>query len=266
MTGIGSYDEIAARRYARVESRPDGFALRLAPRILRLFDGQRPTRTPTMLDIGCGTGQLTDFFRAAGFATVGIDRAEAMLRHRVDDRSGHRGPVAVADASALPLAGRFDLITATFNVFNHLPNHAAAAALVDEVARVLAPNGRFVFDINTTAGLRYTAELVETHTGADDVTTWTRRWSDGRLVLDASGAFVDDDGNWVRYEERIVKIAITIADIEGWFAAAGLGPPRWLSDDLITALHEPEQHGVAYGVAGSAPIPDAAEAAAPAVE
>ena len=49
-------------------------------------------------------------------------------------RRRHRGPVAVADASALPLAGRFDLITATFNVFNHLPNHAAAAALVDAVA------------------------------------------------------------------------------------------------------------------------------------
>ena len=40
MTG-GGYDEIAARRYARVESRPDSFSLRLAPRIQRLFEHGR---------------------------------------------------------------------------------------------------------------------------------------------------------------------------------------------------------------------------------
>lgn len=73
-------------------------------------------------------------------------------------------------------------------------------------------------------------------------------------------------GNWVRCDERIVKIAIAIADIENWFAAVGLGPPQCRSDDLIAPLEDPDQHGVAYGVAGWAQSLDAPEAAFPATE
>ena len=152
----GSYDEISARRYARVESKPDSFSLRLAPRIQRIFESE-PRRSgadlPAMLDLGCGTGQLTDFFRRAGFFTVGVDSSIAMLRHQVAECSERTGAVALADAAQLPLVAGFDLITATFNVLNHLPDTTAVVSLLAEVGRLLAPAGLFVFDINTVSGL-----------------------------------------------------------------------------------------------------------------
>jgi SAM-dependent methyltransferase len=253
MTG-GGYDEISARRYARVESRPDSFSLRLAPRIQRLFERGRRVGSdavPTMLDIGCGTGQLTDHFRQAGYVTVGVDRSTAMLRHRVAERSGHRGAVATADAANLPLVGRFDLITATFNVINHLPDKWAASSLLSEVARLLKSDGVFVFDINTALGLAHTAEHVEIFSAGDEYTVWTRHWEGEQLVLDADGSFLDGDTRY-RYRERIAKLVVQVEEINQWCARAGLCAPSWRSDDLVTPLQDPEMNATVYGIVRSA--------------
>jgi SAM-dependent methyltransferase len=246
---LGPYDETSARRYARIESRPDSFSLRLAPRIRRLFDGchSQSSDAPRMLDIGCGTGQLADYFRAAGFVTIGVDRSTAMLRHRVDDQSDQPGPVAAADATDLPLGGRFDLITATFNVFNHLPDQTAVASVLGEVARLLVPTGLCVFDINTELGLRQVSELTEIGDGSTERIVWCRRWVGDRLALDARGSFLDG-GVWHAYEERIEKIVIHTEQFDAWCAAVGLSRPSWRSDDLSTPRPDPEESPVAFGV------------------
>lgn len=245
----GGYDEASAQRYARVESRPDSFSLRIAPRLERLFNHDRSPSPDafTMLDVGCGTGQLTDYFRAAGFVTVGVDRSPAMLRHRVGHRSCRRGAVAIADAAHLPLVGEFDLVTATFNVLNHLPHKAAVASLLFDVSRLLAPSGLFVFDINTAMGLHQTSERIEIHASNSDQAIWSRRWVDDRLVLHVAGSF-RSGGTWQQYSETIQKLVIQVDEIDGWCAAAGLQRPSWRSDDLVTALENPEANIVAYGV------------------
>jgi SAM-dependent methyltransferase len=249
MTG-GGYDEVSARRYARVESRSDSFSLRLAPRIQRLFERDRRVGSdvvPTMLDIGCGTGQLTDYFRRAGYVTVGVDRSTAMLRHRVAERSGHRGAVVTADAASLPLVGRFDLITATFNVINHLPDKQSAASMLSEVGRLLKSDGVFVFDINTALGLTHTAQLVEILSEGDEYTVWTRHWEGELLVLDADGSFLDGDTRY-RYRERIAKLVVQVKEIERWCKRAGLPAPSWRSDDLVTPLEDPELNTTVHGI------------------
>jgi len=251
-----SYDDIAARRYAAAESRPDSFSLRLAPRLIRLFHRERPRPTgpgpavPSLLDIGAGTGQLGDALRVAGFDNLSVDRSLPMLIHRSGIRSGRPGSAVVADAGALPLTARFDLITATFNVVNHLPSLDTVQAMISEVGRLLAPNGLFVFDINTRLGLQATSELTQHHDGPSDLTTWSRHWlDDKRLRLQASGAFLAE-GRWHRYEETIDKIVVTVAELERYCTAAGLTVPSWRSDDLETVLDDPEEHPVAFGVVG----------------
>jgi len=211
-----------------------------------------------MLDIGCGTGQLTDYFRAIGFATVGVDSSTAMLRHRVQHRSGRPGLVAAAGAAGLPLVGQFDLITLTFNVFNHLPDQTAAKSVLAEVARLLAPTGLCVFDINTELGLRQTGELTEIRVGGSDRIVWCRRWAGDRLVLDASGSFLDG-GAWHPYRERIHKRVIHTAEFEGWCEASGLLRPSWRSDDLTTPLEDPEESAIAYGLIRGPAAPSSAD-------
>ena len=246
-----SYDDIAALRYARAESRPDSFSLRLAPRLVRLF-GADPVRSGQplrLLDIGAGTGQVADVLRSAGFSTVSLDVSLPMLKLRTSAASNTPGAAVVGDATALPFRSKFDLITATFNVLNHLPDLDAASQMVGEVGRLLAPGGRFVFDINTRIGLEGTGRTTSHETGPGGSTTWTRHWiGPDRLRLRASGPF-NDGSQWHYYDETIDKIVVPCADIEHWCLQAGLGTLRWLTDDLVTPIKDPEQHAVAFGVA-----------------
>ena len=82
MTGIGSYDEIAARRYARAESRPDAFALRLAPRILLVNSPTRGVDLGARQEIYHALDRLTS--EGLGVILLSEDLPELIgLAHRI---------------------------------------------------------------------------------------------------------------------------------------------------------------------------------------
>ena len=97
-----------------------------------------------VLDVGAGEGQVARLASRLGAdLVVGTDPTTAQLR-RACERAG--GPQYVqGSAEALPFGSRsFDAAVACL-VFEHIPDHVPAIA---EVARVLAPRGRFVFLLN----------------------------------------------------------------------------------------------------------------------
>ncbi len=92
-----------------------------------------------ILDIACGTGDLARAFaRAQPQLVVGLDFAQDMLRHAVD-QSCESGVWVQADALRLPFAdGSFDITACAFGVrnFQHLETG------LREMHRVLKPGGR----------------------------------------------------------------------------------------------------------------------------
>jgi malonyl-CoA O-methyltransferase len=84
------------------------------------------------LDIGCGTGRWTSPLNA-----IGLDASPAMLAVAAG-KPGLRGRLAIADATALPIAdGSADLALCALTL-GHVADPAAAFA---EFARVLQPGG-----------------------------------------------------------------------------------------------------------------------------
>jgi SAM-dependent methyltransferase len=97
-----------------------------------------------VLDVGTGEGQVARLAARAGAELVaGVDPIQAQLDVAAQ-RAG--GPAyAKAEAAALPFAdGSFDAVVACL-VFEHIEEVDEALA---EVARVLAPGGRFLFFLN----------------------------------------------------------------------------------------------------------------------
>lgn len=94
-----------------------------------------------VLDIGCGDGH----FAAAAFPggiDVGIDVTEAIVSEA--RKYGPYQRAEVADGTRLPYAdGSFRTVVSNC-VIEHIPD---IEALVGEVARVLAPGGRFIFGV-----------------------------------------------------------------------------------------------------------------------
>lgn len=90
-----------------------------------------------VVDLACGTGDLTELARARGAAVVGVDFAREMLRGA--QRRHIRADFLQADAAALPLAtGSASVALCGFA----LRNFVSLPAIFDELARVVAPGGR----------------------------------------------------------------------------------------------------------------------------
>ncbi len=101
-------------------------------------------RGAEVLDLGCGTGELTLQLVAAGAHVTALDLSPGLVnltRRRVERAGGTAAYVAApAEDTGLP-DGRFDAIVGKW-VLHHLPDHAAAA---NEIHRLLAPGGVAAF-------------------------------------------------------------------------------------------------------------------------
>jgi SAM-dependent methyltransferase len=96
-----------------------------------------------VVDIGCGEGQLSRVLAQGGADVVGLDPTHAQLR--VARARGGSPSYARAAAEQLPVRDATCDGALACLVFEHITDHRPAIA---EVARVLAPGGRFVWFLN----------------------------------------------------------------------------------------------------------------------
>ncbi len=106
---------------------------------------------PSVLDLGCGTGEHADFLAGEGFRTVGIDRSEKQigLARDYQGRHGANGPsFVVGDFTRLPetVSGRFGAAICLGNALPHLEDDELAAMLAG-LAALLLPGGRLLVQL-----------------------------------------------------------------------------------------------------------------------
>lgn len=123
-----------------------------------------------VVDIGCGTGRLLDFAR------TGVDASPEMLAVAAAKHPGARLVVSSLPSLDLPESG-FTAATC-FHVFMHLEPDLVAASLA-EIARVVRPDGRLVFDIpgrlRRSLGRPRSREVswhAETSAGPTEIALW----------------------------------------------------------------------------------------------
>jgi len=99
-----------------------------------------------VLEIGAGTGRVTEALAVVARSVVAIDCAPAMLR-RAARRLVHVAGVTLvlADARALPLVGSFDLIALPYRVIHHFAPDERRR-LWRSLATLLGDGGRIAFD------------------------------------------------------------------------------------------------------------------------
>ncbi len=255
MTGsAASYGRAFAAYY---NAHWQAFAEQSAPRLLAWYAATAPGRAGLpVLDVGCGTGQLARHFLAQGYAVTGLDLSADMLAHAAANNTAAvgegRARFVQGDAAAFTLAGaRFGLVLSTFDALNHLPSLEALRGCFRSVRAVLAPDGLFVFDLNTRLGLQGWNSLnVFEHEG---VVLIQRRSFDGRAaraLTTLTGFVPAPGGGYERFDETIYNTVYEMEAVRQALLAAGWAAVHTATlADLDAALAEPEAQSRVYFVA-----------------
>ena len=103
---------------------------------------------PSILDLGCGTGRISEVLARGASSVVGIDLSREMLRRARQRLAGHAHVhLILADMRSLRLARRFDLVVAANDPFVHLLKDTDRDRALETVADHLeSAGGRFVLD------------------------------------------------------------------------------------------------------------------------
>ncbi len=113
-----------------------------------LLELLQPRAGERILDIGCGTGQLTAEIARSGAQVTGIDNSPEMLDQA---RSNFPGiPFVLADAADFRFDEPFDAIFSNA-ALHWVPDHQA---VVESIARALRPGGRFVAEFGGQGNIR----------------------------------------------------------------------------------------------------------------
>ncbi len=105
-------------------------------------------KTGPLLDIGCGTGNLTVRMERLGFSDItGCDFSENMLASA--SKKSDRIKWVKCDMKALPFDGCFNICIATLDSINHLDGEESIEQAFDSVYKALSKGGIFAADMNT---------------------------------------------------------------------------------------------------------------------
>ena len=173
MTSTTDWD---ATRYHRVSEPQFDWGQRVIARL-------RPVAGERILDLGCGTGRLTQEIVSAttGGAprqVVGLDRSRAMLAvASAFATSAHAVVLVQADGAELPFNGTFDAVFSAATM-HWIHDHDS---VFRSVAVALRPGGRFVAQCGGAGNLRHMLEhassLMEASSYRQHFTSWRDPWN-----------------------------------------------------------------------------------------
>jgi ubiquinone/menaquinone biosynthesis C-methylase UbiE len=141
-------------------------------------------RFESVLDVGCGAGNLLNLFKHGDVKVAGADLSPKMIE-KAKKRLGKTADLRVADSENLPWsAGTFDLVVSTDSL-HHWPDPVKAFS---EMRRVLKLEGRVIIgDVWVPSLLRQLGNLLVRFGKEGDV----RVYSEGevRRMLNEAGFF-----------------------------------------------------------------------------
>lgn len=170
-----------------------------------------------VLDLGCGTGNITNILAKRGYDMIGIDISPDMLNMARDKAIEDELDVLYLcqDIKEFELYGTVDAIICTLDVINYINAPDDLSKVFALVKNYLNPDGIFIFDINTEYKLK---NILGNNTFVYDESgifyTWENEY-DKKISNQFLTFFVQrDDGLYERFEENHIQRAYTVDEIK----------------------------------------------------
>lgn len=104
-----------------------------------------------VLDLGCGTGTLTELLAEAGYDMIGVDNSSDMLELAMEKRDGlgHETLYLLQDMREMELYGTVGTVVSVCDSLNYVLSEEELLQVFVLVENYLHPGGIFIFDFNT---------------------------------------------------------------------------------------------------------------------
>lgn len=104
-----------------------------------------------VLELGCGTGTMTELLAKAGYDMIGVDNSEEMLAEAMEKRveSGHDILYLLQDMQDFELYGTVRAIISVCDSLNYLTEEEDLLRVFRLANNYLDPGGLLIFDVNT---------------------------------------------------------------------------------------------------------------------
>ena len=104
-----------------------------------------------VLELGCGTGTMTELLAESGYDMIGVDNAEEMLAEAMEKReeSGHDILYLLQDMEEFELYGTVRAVISVCDSLNYITEEEDLLHVFSLVNNYLDPKGTFIFDMNT---------------------------------------------------------------------------------------------------------------------
>ena len=186
-----------------------------------------------VLDLGCGTGSMTEMLASSGYDMIGVDNAEEMLEIAMEKKveSGHDILYLLQDMREFELYGTVRAVISACDSVNYITDDEDLTEVFRLVNNYLDPEGLFVFDFNTEYKYR---EILGEQTIAEDREEcsfiWDNYYDEEEAINElALSLFVKepsdsdaDDNLFRKYEELHVQKGYTLKQMKQMVADSGL--------------------------------------------
>ena len=182
-----------------------------------------------VLDLGCGTGNMTELLAKEGYDMIGVDNSEDMLEIASEKRaeSGLNILYLLQDMREFELYGTVKAVVSICDSINYILEEDDLREVFSLVNNYLDPKGVFIFDFNT----RYKyEEILGDRTIAENREECSFIWDnyyyeDEKINEYDLSLFIEtdkDSGLYRKYEETHYQRAYTLEEMKELIRKSGL--------------------------------------------
>lgn len=182
--------------------------------------------TGIVLDLGCGTGNITEFLAGKGYDMIGIDNSydmlEAALEKKID--SGHDILYLNQDMREFELYGTVAAAVSICDSMNYITEYEDLVAVFKLVNNYLDPAGLFVFDLNTEKYFKKISDDTIAENREEGSFIWENTYYEEEQINEyALTIFAPcEDGRYEKYEEVHYERAYSLDEIKSALEEAGM--------------------------------------------
>ena len=186
-----------------------------------------------VLDLGCGTGTMTEYLAERGYDMIGVDYSEDMLEIALEKKlkSGHDILYLCQDMREFELYGTVRAIVSICDSVNYITEPSELQQVFYWVNNYLDPDGIFIFDFNTEYKYReILGDCTIAESREDCSFIWDNYYYDKEKINEYElSLFVRDEElsengreMYQRYQETHYQRGYTLEEMKALLEAAGM--------------------------------------------